>query len=644
MKMKITRLLQICFASSLLLVGCGNSKTDPVDPVTPVVKDKFIIQNSRSEYSIIIPKNAKANESAAAKELSTYLNYSTGARLRVIKDNEYVKGSKYISLGTTTLLRNNFSNEDFSFLDDKISSYFVSTKDDNIYVYSNPNERGEGTLYGTYDLLHDLVGYEFYAEDEIYYEKKAEVNLLNYENVFVEPSFDGRAIGNYYLTYHQNSCTHLRLHNIYRGTEWASGLYGHGQVTTFVRPQDIISGGQTIHDVHPDWFSNKVATHADTTNNQLCWTAGHELEEYVANRFIHFFQQYPDATYFMFGQEDNNDSFCHCERCEAAMAGDAINYAGLQIMFMNNVIKMTDAWLAENQPGRTVRYVVYAYYATKDAPCVEKDGMWVAANDKVIPNKNLYLFLAPIGCNFAYPLENSYFNSDTYLALKQWSQVAPGKVIIYFYDVNFRYYFANYYNFGTVKAMYQTCKDLGVSYAYTQGAMDTVTGCFNDMREYVESKLMWDLDKSYNDLAKDFIKHYYYEAADEMLEYYETVRDRLVEYHANRGDGGSIYTNILNTTLYPYPVLRYYTSLFNKAMEKIAHYQQENPSFYEILKGRLMKEYLSVIYLKITLAKSDISEQEKAEMKEIFSFYTSLFGISKTQENGTSIDVDLLFA
>ena len=216
--------------------------------------------------------------------------------------------------------------------------------------------------------------------------------------------------------------------------------------------------------------------------------------------------------------------------------------------------------------------------------------------------------------------------------------------MVYFYDTNFTHYFANFYNFGSVKAMYQTAKEHGVSYMYTQGATDTVTCCFNHLREYVESKLMWNIDQSYEDLAKDFIDHYYLDAAPEIYEYYQTVRDRLVEYLTSKSDGGSIYTNIANKTIYPYSVLRYFTSLFDSAMEKIDHYQQSNPTFYQTLKTRIMEEYLSVIYLKMTLAKSEINDEEKAKMKEIFVTYTNYLGITKSSEGGSIIDVDDLFS
>lgn len=632
-------------AATSFLIGCtnqGGGKSDKPNFEPTVVENKYIVKNSRTDYSIVIPKNANNKEKAAAETVTTYLGKSTGAKIGVITDSDVSSGMHYISLGNTSVFKKEFKDASMEKLDGKISSYFISTKNENIYIYSNPNERGEGTLYGAFDLLHYLVNYEYYAADEIYFTYETSINLLNFKDFFIEPTFDGRSIGNFHTIHNQDVCDNYRIINQYKGTEWVSEIYGHGQVTAFVRPQDVYNG-RTLHESHPDWFSNKAAEVAETTNNQLCWSAGEELEEYVANKFIKYFQDYRDATYFMFGQEDNANHFCDCDRCKHAIEEYAYNYAGLQIMFMNHVIAKTDAWLEEHQPGRQVRYVVFAYYATKSAPVIEQNGKWVPANLNVIPNKNLYILYAPIACNFAYPLENQFFNSTTYLDIKQWNGVAGGRIMIYLYDTNFRYYFANFYNFTTVKAMYQTCKNQGISYMYTQGATDTNTAGFANMREYVESKLMWNINLNYDDLVKDFIKHYFYEASDEIYEYYQVIRDRLTQFHVEHNEGGSIYINIANSEIYPYSVLRYFTKLFETAMEKIDGYKDINPEFYNNLKARIMREYLSVIYLKITLAKAELSDEEKAEMKEIFKTYTGYFSITRANEGGAIIDADVLF-
>ena len=644
MKIKWLNILTLVLVGTFL-VGC-TEKSAPTssEQQAEIIKDKFIVRNSHSEYSIVIPRNYKNKERIAADTLATYINKSSGAKMNIITDNELVSGTRFISLGSTKQFEENFQDVSMEKLDGKISSYFISTKNDDIYIYSNPLERGEAITYGVFDLLHDLVDYEYYASDEIYYTEQENINLRDYKNFFIEPSFDGRAIANRHLMLNQDVCDNHRIINQYRGSEWASELYGHGQVRVFANPGEKYDATRTVHEAHPEWFSNRAAATYNTTNNQLCWSAGEELERWVADKFIYYFEKYPDATYFMCGQEDNATSFCRCEKCMHAMEEYACNYAGLQIIFMNHVIEMTEAWLKENQPGRQVRYVVFAYYATKIAPVEQKNGEWVLLNDRVKPHEKLNVFYAPITCNFAFPFDNNYFNSESFLELKQWNQVARGQFLVYLYDVNFKYYFANFGNFGTFKSMGQVCKELGVSYFYTQGAMDSETSALSLMREYVESKLLWNLNLDYEELARDFCEHYYREAAPEMFEYYQTIRDRLAEYHTERGDGGSIYNNIANKNIYPYSVLRYYKSLFDKSLQKISHYQQDDEAFYVTLKGRLMREYLSVIYLMMTLAKSEVSDEDKAEMKEIFSLYSGVFGITKANENGTIIDIDGLFA
>ena len=155
---------------------------------------------------------------------------------------------------------------------------------------------------------------------------------------------------------------------------------------------------------------------------------------------------------------------------------------------------------------------------------------------------------------------------------------------------------------------------------------------------------MWDLNNSYDALARDFMNHYYYEAADEIYEYYATVRDLLTAYHTKNADGGSIYASIANEDIYPYSVLRYFISLFKSAMEKIDGHRETNPSLYNNLKARIMREYLSVIYLTITLYPYELTNDEKAEMKEIFMLYTGYYGITKEYEGGDRINVDDMFA
>ena len=648
MKNKLIKFMTIGAIGALLLAACApssqeNKKEEDDDPAV-VIEDKYIVNNHSSEYQIVIPKAASKKIEEAANELSTYINLSTKANLKIVKDNEIIRNQNYISLGPTTVFKSVYKDYDFSKLENKYSSYFISTHEDNIYLYSNPHQKGDGVFYGALDLLHDLIGYEFYTGDEIHYETTDKIPLLEYKDKFVEPSFDARTIANMHLIYDQNINDHYRLINSYRGNEWVSEIYGHSQLSYFVKP--LTDGAPSdIYIAHPDWFSNHT-TVVHSGPGQLCWSAGAELERYVANKFIELLQIHPEAIYFMFGQDDNSDGFCDCERCQHAMEEYAMNHAGLQIDFVNHVIELVNDWIDENEPGRNVKFVVYAYYETRNAPCVLKNGKYVAYSDRVIPHEDLYIMHAPIEASFAFPLDNAQFNSSTYYDLRTWNEFARGHTIMYLYDVNFRHYFSNFGNFTTAKNMYQMCYDYGIPYMLTQGATDTLTTCFSELREYVESKLMWNLSLDYEDLVKDFMSHYYKDAEAELFEYYETIRDRLAMYHTSEYNMGTIYDDIENETIYPFSVLRYCTSLFDKAMEKISKYQESDPNLYDILKARIMKEYLSVIYLKMTLYNDDdilISSKEKEEMKEIFVYYISYFGLQKIFEGGSNIDIESIF-
>jgi hypothetical protein len=260
-----------------------------------------------------------------------------------------------------------------------------------------------------------------------------------------------------------------------------------------------------------------------------------------------------------------------------------------------------------------------------------EDGTVVAYSDKVDPVDSLYIFYAPIGANFAFQIDSNA-NSEVYKNLKEWSVIADGQIIMYLYDINFRSYLINFNNFGTVKGMYQTCKDLGVA-CMTSQAADSYTACFQEMRSYVESWLMWDLSLSYDDLVHRFMNAYYKDAAEYMYEFYEIMRDRYTYYHTlvNPGAGG-IYGDVQTVDLWSQAVVAKMDVQFDAALESIQKYKETDPDLYEKLESRIMKERLMPIYLKLTLLSSYYSEEELAELKATFKYYVNYFRLSDVME------------
>jgi hypothetical protein len=216
--------------------------------------------------------------------------------------------------------------------------------------------------------------------------------------------------------------------------------------------------------------------------------------------------------------------------------------------------------------------------------------------------------------------------------LKDWRAIADGQIIMYLYDSNFRAYLVNFDNFGTLKGMYETCKEMGVACMTTQGA-DTYTPCFQSLRAYVQSSLMWDINLSYEDLVRKFMKNYYKDAADYLYEYYKMIRDRYAYYRnvVDPEDGG-IYAEVQHSMLWTPDVVRQMDAYFKKALESIEKYQESDPDLYLKLKNRIKKEQLSITYLKLTVLSAYQSEEEFAALKEEFKYYVNLFKLSEVKE------------
>ena len=609
-----------CFAS------CGEQQTEGVETnELSVVEGEFLYQNGVSGYNVVIPDEANYYETLAADELTMNLERATGSSISVFKDSELRSKNRVISLGHTSLwdekVGMTLSSEEI--VD---SGYYIKTVGTNIFISCPDYTSSTGVLYGVYDFLNDAIDYEFFAADEVQYTSTKTIPLYDYSGYIVNPSFQMRTL--VHAEMRDDTLTNTRYRLMYPSASYGFINWGHGQASLYVDPDDpctcgLEGCGGTFYQHHPDWFSGD--------RRQLCYSGGAALEKAAAEKFIEYFQMYPDATYFMFGQEDVV-SHCECDRCKDAMVEYGANQGGLQVAFTNNIIEMANEWLATHEPGRKVRYIIYAYYGTRQAPIVRMpDGQVVPYSDRVIPHEDLYIFYTPIEMNYAFQIDNE-INADVYRDMCDWSAITGGRMLMYLYDVNFHAYCVNFNNFTSAKGMYETCKELGISCISSQSA-NSYVACFREMRSYVESNLLWDLSLSYNDLVRKFMNAYYKDAAPYLYEYYEIMRDRY-SYYQNlvSPKAGVIYGEIQTATLWPNSVVLKMEEQFDLAIQSIQKYKTTDPVLYDELEERIMKERLQPIYLKLTLHSSYYSAEEYAELKSTFKHYVNLFILSEVRE------------
>ncbi len=626
-----SKLLCLPLLSLLTLASCGS----PSEPASSTSSEDSgekgesltLISEGLSDYKIVIPEGGSTYLSLASSELSYFLQQSSGCKLDVVSEKS--NPSKYISLGITSQLKSSSlynGDKDYG-----LSGYRVYSENENIYIYGT-SAKEKGALYGVYDFLADTIGYEAYASDDYHFDVKDKVTYITKDEEVI-PSFDTRAIGYKCTNGDSTLSTRLRLENQQGSDDWYG--FGHSQINGFYfnvaeREEKVASG-----EWQDDWFASASNS---ASVNQLCYTGGEKLVEMVASSIIAKMKSHSDITYFMFGQQDNTN-FCSCERCNKAKQEWGCNTAGLQVAFMNDVIEICDKYLEENEPGREVRYVVFAYNETTSAPVKEENGKYVPYSDKVIPNEHLYFYFAPIGTDFSSGLD-SISNETYYKAIQGWNVLAKGRILCYLYDINFKNYFINFYNVNSVKNMYSLYRKFGVSYMYSQGPLDTSVPCFEEARVYIESKLMWDLSLDYETLLDDFLSEYYGAASKAIKEYWDLTFNACAEYSAGGNYIGGIYSAIGSTELWSEALVSAFRRCFDEAYESISSLELENPSLYETLYKRLKKLELTVLFLELSNYSQYFSSDELVIKKSDFTKYCAEFGVTKSSEGGSLPNFD----
>ena len=648
MKKKLSFILAVVMLLSLLLCACGSGSDSKNATLKTKLTDKYLVQQGVSNYVLVLPNSAMMYETYAAQEFAYFIEQATGCKIETVTETTVPEGKKYISLGKTNQFMAAFPKETLEEVAGTMSSYLIASKDDNIYIAGSKDHRGQAVLWGVYDVLNDLIGYTYYHNGEIFYTKSADVNLWKYDRNVVVPSFDMRTHSTNYIYAFPNDTHGIRLRyiNFSRGLEWDPLTAGHSQVYIFLAPRDEDENGVRYGDSHPEWFIDPTANGVSKSENQLCWTAGGDpesldlMQTIIAEEMLLYVQMDAEATFFMLGQQDT-EYVCQCAGCTKALSEWGGSACGLQIDFVNGVIEKTEALIQQNCPGREVLYAIYAYKPTETPPVkTDANGDYVPYSDRIIPHEKLRVFFAPVRLNFGFPYDSPY-NADAYKNLQGWDAVCTDEqLMVYTYDLNIHQYFVNFFNLGTIASHMQDYEKAGVSYLLSQGISDANATCFDELRAYCISRLMWDTSLNTQELAADFIDHYYKDASDAMQTLFDMIVEQNAWYLAVEDPGSGVATGLTyNTTCYPRAFVEKMDAQIFAAMDAIAHLESSDPEQYELLKARIMKEYLSNIYLKMVLYRDFYTESEISAMKEIWNEYISYWNIKKGGEGADLSDI-----
>ena len=162
------------------------------------------------------------------------------------------------------------------------------------------------------------------------------------------------------------------------------------------------------------------------------------------------------------------------------------------------------------------------------------------------------------------------------------------------------------------------------------------------MRNYVHAKLMWNPNLNYNDLANEFIQHYYGPAADDIAEmfykqtsYYEYLRSRTPSEETPRLSGG-LRVNLVDTKYWSFGYVDNIKNIMEHAYESIKPLESKDKKAYNKYYWRVGSAYMENLFLQLELYRTVYGKEYTYYAIDLMSSIAENYGYTTTQEREAS--------
>ena len=332
-----------------------------------------------------------------------------------------------------------------------------------------------------------------------------------------------------------------------------SSKYGGGYEEDWATPMhayDAIVSTAEFGTEHPEWFTD--AGSSEKGGNQ--WTLSNGLtnegkldetmEESLLKQAIEnikvILTEDKEAMYVGIGINDNweycDGSNCRCDgKCQEQrdLFGGHSAHA---VVFNNVVVEEINKWLKETGDERDIKFVMYAYLYTLNAPILD-----APLHDLAIPHEDLYVLACPYsGHNYNAAFNDPLKNSKFFGIIEAWQKIT-NRICIFDYPVNFAEQLAWFPNIGYLKTNLQWYKELGALRVVSDDSRQTE--CYEWLLvDYLLSRLMWNVNRDVNVLISEFNRLYFGEKAGAIMDefvYYNEAHFAKAAYQTGTWQGAS---------------------------------------------------------------------------------------------------------
>lgn len=550
------------------------------------------------------------NYEFAAQELASFLGRWTGETYQLVKmyDGSVIENdSKLIVLGGKLATDAGLTMDGI----EKSNGYKIVQDHTNLYIYSPTSE---GTLKGLYGFLEEQAGVTFYT-DEVFTENVTEnsVTVGAGTSITFNPSFNSAQAGYAEMQY---SKEYQRRLGMYVDWDVMTGIALEGAATAW--DKELVTSGHNMLDIFPydsfastysDWYVKD-----DGGNWQLNFTSSNthlqEMKDMLVASAKVVIANQTQYEYFEFAQPDSH------------YGPDTAGY----LSFMNDVAATLDAWLAVEDPDRTVALVMYAYNDTNTAP----------SSGSIYNGNNVYVavYFAPVGSRYPYKIdasdnydkdttENTFDTSATvYEKLLSWTKLEgfdkDRNLIYWMYGTDFYHYMLPMDTITNLQYNYQKLYETGtdmIKYQFQTKNKDNVGSDWQRLKTYLSAELAKNVNADVATLQANFMNAMYGAGASYMQQLlsaqqayctYDNFDDKDPLLHSNYTENyfgvinGS--TKLMSSTYFTKDTLNTWMGYINKA--KLAVNEDTSLSSDEektAMLNRIEVEALSIRYMLVSL-------------------------------------------
>lgn len=599
--------LIIVFAS--LLGACSKEETVNVvgEPKSFSATEIILIENSVSDYKIVIPEESTLMEKYAAEELQYYLYESTGCKLPIITDAGLSNDNtqKHLSIGNTVLLSQQADIViDYAVMGDSGPS--IDTVGNTIYM---AGAASYGTLYSVYKFLEYQIGFKAYAYDCVTFDYNSKLYLLDFDYHYV-PNVQWQTAHDYEVY----GAEMERLQNAAR-----LNLIGYNNEGGFKMFDGGLYNGIWCHSMQG--IMPETSYPWAWRNNQLCMSNPEVIS--IFGNLIANIVSTSAGPAVMLGNNDNS-AVCNCETCEAT----AKKYGSGKLMldFINGVAEIVEKHFTENQIDKKLVIVGLFYMGYTQVPVIKNsDGSYSPIDETVKFDKEgavtTGVCYAPIEACYIHPFGDECCEKNEYTTenLRKWATLTD-QLFIYTYGSNWSGGIGHslwYNNWSFMTESYKFYKEVGVKYVFDEANRSGISP-FSSMRVYIRSRLAWDENNNFYDMVEEFTNAYYGIVADDIREYFNAVMEHYqIIYQKSEELCQGCYFGFVLRDYWPRETMLNFATILENAMYKIE--TSDLPEKEKaILMERVEREWYIVKLDEYQMYKDYVDGETLGELKAIF--------------------------